>query len=172
MEFDKIVSERYSVRKFEQKHLKKEIIDKIIAAGHLAPTGCNYQPQRIVVINTDESIEKLKLCTRSHFGAQCALLVCYNKEETWKRPYDGALSAPVDASIVTTFMMLKAQDLGIGTCWVMHFDPEAMKDTFRIPNHIEPLALLVMGYPSENATPLPLHFDSRPLGETVVYESF
>lgn len=172
MEFDKIISERYSVRKFEEKHLEKEVVDKILAAGHLAPTGCNFQPQRIVVLNTDESIEKLKLCTRSHFGAKCAFLVCYNKEETWKRPYDGALSAPVDASIVTTFMMLKAQDLGIGTCWVMHFDPFKIKETFNLPENVEPCALLIMGYPHKDAAPIEMHFKNRPMDEVVFYDSF
>ena len=44
MEFEKLISERYSVRKFRQEHLPQEIIDKILSAGHKAPTGCNYQP--------------------------------------------------------------------------------------------------------------------------------
>ena len=55
MDFLKLAAERYSVRKFEQKHLEKEVIDKILKAAHLAPTGCNYQPQRILVLNTDAS---------------------------------------------------------------------------------------------------------------------
>lgn len=49
MEFNKLIKDRYSVRKFEQKHLPQEVIDKILQAGHKAPTGCNYQPQRILV---------------------------------------------------------------------------------------------------------------------------
>ena len=91
MEFEKLISERYSVRKFKQEHLTNECITKILNAAHLAPTGCNYQPQRILVLNTDEAIEKLKKCTKCHFDAPCAMLVCYNKDESWKRPYDGAL---------------------------------------------------------------------------------
>ena len=47
MDFLKFAEERYSVRKFENKHLEKEVIDKILKAGHIAPTGCNFQPQRI-----------------------------------------------------------------------------------------------------------------------------
>ncbi len=58
MEFEKLISERYSVRKFKQEHLTKECVDKILNAAHLAPTGCNYQPQRILVLNTDEATEK------------------------------------------------------------------------------------------------------------------
>ena len=172
MEFEKLIAERYSVRKFENRHLEKEILNKIISAGHIAPTGCNNQPQRILVLNTDESIEKLKTCTRCHFDAPCAMLICYNKNESWVRPYDGALSAPVDAAIVTTHMMLAAHNIGVGTCWVMHFDPFKMKEAFNIPENIEPAALLVMGYPAEDAVPIEMHFKTRPIDEVVVYDSF
>lgn len=172
MDFLKLAEERFSVRKFKEEHLEQKIIDEILKAGHLAPTGCNYQPQRILVINTDESIEKLRKCTKCHFGAPTAMLVCYNKDESWVRKYDGALSAPVDACIVNTHMMLYAHEIGVGSCWVMHFDPEAMKKEFNIPENIIPVALLVMGYPADDATPLNLHSEYRPLDEVVVYDSF
>lgn len=172
MEFEKIINERYSVRKFEDKHLEKKVIEEIIKAGHLAPTGCNFQPQRILVLNSDKSREKLKNCTKCHFDAPCAMIVCYNKNETWHRPYDGVLSAPVDASIVTTYMMLKAWELGVGTCWVMHFNPQKTKEEFNIPENVEPVAILTMGYPHKDAYPLDLHSKFRPLEEVVFYENF
>ena len=172
MDFNKLIDERYSVRSFKNEHLKQEVIDKILEAGHKAPTGCNYQPQRILVLNTDEAIEKLKNCTKCHFNAPTAMLVCHNKEESWKRVYDGALSSPVDAVIVTTYMMLAAQNEGVGSCWVMHFDPAKMRESFNIPENIEPAALLVMGYPSENAKPIDMHYQFRPMSETVTYDGF
>lgn len=172
MEFEKVIKERFSVRKFENKHLEKEIIDKLLHAGHIAPTGCNYQPQRILVINTDDAIEKLKNCTKCHFNAPTAMLVCYNKDESWVRKYDEALSAPVDAAIVATHIMLEAQNLGVGTCWVMHFDPFTMRETFNIPENIEPVALLVMGYPHPDAAPMEMHSSFRPVDEVVFYDTF
>ena len=172
MEFVKLIEERYSVRSFQPEHLPREVLEKILAAGHLAPTGCNYQPQRILVLNTDESIEKLRGCTKCHFGAPTALLVCHNTAESWVRPYDGALSSPVDAVIVATHMLLAAHNEGVGSCWVMHFDPASLRETFAIPDGIEPAALLVMGWPAEDAKPLPLHFKTRPISETVVYDHF
>ena len=172
MEFTTLIEERYSVRSFQPEHLPREVLEKILAAGHLAPTGCNYQPQRILVLNTDESIEKLRACTKCHFGAPTALLVCHNTAESWVRPYDGALSSPVDAVIVATHMLLAAHNEGVGGCWVMHFDPAKLRQTFAIPDGIEPAALLVMGYPAEDAKPLPLHFKTRPITETVVYDHF
>ncbi|MBE5737973.1 MAG: nitroreductase [Clostridiales bacterium] len=172
MDFMKLATERYSVRKFTDKRLEQEVLDKILLCGHIAPTGCNYQPQRILVLNTDESIEKLKKCTKCHFDAPTAILVCYNKDESWVRKYDGALSAPVDASIVTTHMMLMAQSIGVGSCWVMHFDPAKIKEEFNIPNNFIPHALLVMGYPHENSQPLDMHAKVRPLQEVVFYDKF
>ena len=172
MEFDKLIAERFSVRNFKNKHLPQNVIDKILRAGHLAPTGCNFQPQRILVMNTDISTKKLKDCTKCHFDAPCAMLVCYNKEESWIRKYDGALSAPIDASIVATHMMLKAHSVGVGVCWVMHFDPDAMRKTYNIPENIEPVALLVMGYPDDNATPRDMHSQFRPIEDVTVYDTF
>ena len=172
MEFTKLIEERYSVRSFKPGHLPREVLEKILHAGHLAPTGCNYQPQRVLVLNTDEAMEKLRACTKCHFGAPTALLVCHNTAESWVRKYDGALSSPVDAVIVATHMMLAAHNEGVGCCWVMHFDPAAVREAFGIPAGIEPAALLVLGWPAENAKPLPLHFQTRPMEETVVYDHF
>lgn len=172
MEFDKLITERCSTRKFRDEPLPREILDKILAAGHKAPTGCNNQPQRILVLNTAESMEKLRTCTKCHFDAPTAMLICHNPAESWKRPYDGALSSPVDAVIVTTHMMLAAQNLGVGSCWVMHFNPFAVREAFHIPEPIEPVALLVLGYPAPDAKPLPLHDTFRPMDEVVVYDSF
>lgn len=170
MEFDKLITDRYSVRKFEQEHLPQEVIDKILQAGHKAPTGCNYQPQRILVLNSDGAISKLRECTKCHFNAPTAMLVCHNKDESWKRPYDGALSSSVDAVIVATYLMLAAQNEGVGSCWVMHFNPSAMREKFNIPENIEPTALLVMGYPAPDAEPLELHYKFRDINETVFYD--
>ena len=78
----------------------------------------------------------------------------------------------MDAVIVATHMMLAAHNLGVGTCMVMHFDPAKMREAFKIPEGIEPVLLLIMGYPSDNAEPKHYHFEYRPMEETVFHESF
>jgi nitroreductase len=78
----------------------------------------------------------------------------------------------VDAAIVATHMMLAAHDLGVGCCWVMHFNPAAMRQIFAIPEGTEPLALLMLGYPAADAKPIAMHFKTRPMEETVVWDSF
>lgn len=172
MNFITLAENRYSVRKFTDKKLEKEVIEKILYAGHIAPTGCNYQPQRILVLESESAIEKLKLCTKCHFNAPNAMLICYNKDECWRRKYDGKSCGVADACIVTTHMMMAATELGVGTTWVMHFDPAAMVKEFNIPENIVPVALLVMGYPADDAKPLDLHYQYRPIEETVIYNEF
>ena len=172
MDFLKLAAARYSVRKFKPEPLPREVLDKILQAGHLAPTGCNYQPQRILVLTESESLEKLKKCTRCHFDAPAAMLVCYNKDECWTRKFDGKNCGVSDACIVTTHLMLEAHSIGVGSTWVMHFDPAAMCREFSIPENIKPVALLVMGYPAPDAVPNRLHAEFRPMEDTVVFESF
>lgn len=165
--FVDLATSRYSVRNFLNKKVPESEIQKILHAGLIAPTGCNNQPQRIIVVNSEEGLAKIKECTRCHFDAPLVFIISYNKDECWKRPYDGKLSGYIDASIVTTHMMLQAAELGIGSCWVMHYRPEVLKEKFNLPDNLESTALLVMGYPSEDSKPAPAHETSRPQDEIV-----
>ena len=172
MDFIKLAKERYSVRKFAGRKVEKEKIAQILEAGRLAPTAANDQPQRILVIESGESLAKLKGCTPYHFNAPLALLVCYDRTASWKRPYDGYDMGAVDAAIVAAQMMLEATALGLGTTWVGHFDPAAVREAFELPEYLEPVALLPTGYPHENARPSRLHDDRLDLEDTVFYNAF
>lgn len=168
-----MIRKRYSVRKFEQRPVGQAALDAVLQAGLLAPTAKNLQPQRILVIRRQEDLEKLDRCTRCRFGAPCALLVCYDRDACWKRErYDGKPSGETDAAIVTTHMMLAAEALGIGTTWVMHFDPEAVRREFSVPEPCEPCALLVMGYPAPDAQPSAMHFQTLPEERLVFFDRF
>lgn len=167
--FMDLAAQRYSVRSFRSEPVRQEDIDLILQAGHLAPTGCNFQPQRIYVIRSAEGMEKLRECTRCHFDAPMAMLVCYSKNECWTRKYDGEQAGWTDASIVAAHMMLQAHEIGVGTTWVMYFDPGAVKKAFSLAEEIIPVALLPMGYPAEDAQPNPLHSRFRDMKETVSY---
>ena len=170
MDFIDLAKERYSVRKFKKQEVPQNIIEKILAAGMAAPTGCNNQPQRIIVVKSREGLEKLYKCTRCHFEAPLIFIIGYNKEECWYRPYDGKGCGEIDASIVTTHMMLEAWELGIGSCWVMHYRPEELKKAFNLPDNVESTALLVMGYSDDAAAPGPGHTAGKKLEDLVRYE--
>lgn len=172
MDFLNLAKERYSVRKFSSKKVEQEKVDLILEAGRVAPTAVNYQPQRILVLDTEESLNKLKTCTPYHFHAPLALLVCYDNTVSWKRSFDSKDMGEVDVSIVATHMMLEASDLGIGSTWVGHFDPNAIREAFELPGYIIPVVLLISGYPSHDASPHSNHDKRLDISKTVFYGSF
>jgi len=63
MTFLDLAEKRYSVRKFSSAPVEAEKLDKILEAGRVAPTACNIQPQSILVLQTQEALDKLKKCT-------------------------------------------------------------------------------------------------------------
>jgi nitroreductase len=172
VDFLELAKERYSVRKFDSRQIEEEKVNLILEAGRIAPTAVNYQPQRILALQAKEEMQKLEACTPYHFGQTLALLVCYDKTVSWKRKFDNKDSGEVDASIVATHMMLEAENLGIGSTWVGHFNPQALRESFAIPENLEPVLLLMLGYPSEDAEPNPLHFKRFDKAQTVFFGSF
>ena len=172
MDFLDLAKERYSVRKFSDKKVEKEKLDKILEAGILAPTAVNFQPQRILVLDSEENLAKLKECTQYHFNAPLALLVCYDKTVSWKRKHDNKDEGEIDASIVTTHMMLEIANLGLGSTWVGYFDPAAVVKAFKLPENIIPIAILPTGYPSEASVPSPMHSKRYEKDQIVYYNSF
>ena len=157
--FIELAKERYSMRKYDPKPVEPEKLSAILEAGRIAPTAHNNQPQRIKVITAPDDLAKVDGCTRCRFRTTTVLLVCYDRTVTWKRDFDGACSGEVDAAIVTTHMMLAAQELGLGSCWVMYFDPAKTRELFALPDHIIPVAFLPLGYPADVAAPSAMHGD-------------
>lgn len=162
-----LLKERYSVRMFSDKPVEDDKLNQILEAGRVAPTAVNFQPQRILVLKSKDALDKLKNCTRYHFDAPVALIVCYDNTVSWKRKYDNYDMGAVDAAIVTTQMMLETANLGLGTTWVGHFEPAAVVREFELPENIIPVAILPIGYPSESAEPNPRHFERLDLNNTV-----
>ena len=163
---------RYSVRKFKDRPVEKEKLDLILEAGRIAPTACNYQPQRIMVIDEPAAYEKLKQCTPCHFDAPVVLMICYDKTTVWKNKINGTVGGDVDASIVTTHMMLQAAALGLGATWVGAFKLEKLRELFELPDFLVPVALLPIGYPADEVEPHPWHFARFDMDHSVFYNSF
>lgn len=164
-----LAEQRYSVRKFAQKQVEQVALERILRAGQVAPTACNKQPQMTYVLRSSHAMEKLRRCTGSHFGAPMALMVCYDVQCSWKRDFDDQDSGWVDASIVATHMMLAAYEQGVGTTWVMHFDPDAIRNEFALPESQIPVAILVMGYPADDVQASPMHARNKAMHEIVKY---
>lgn len=172
MSFSELAKKRFSCRKFKEQEVEQNKIDTILNAALVAPTAVNKQPQRILVINDKEKLSKLNACTKYGFNAPLCFIICYESEAAYVRRYDGKNSAEIDASIVTTHMMLQAEDIGLGTTWVMAFDPEKIRSHFSIPDNLEILALLPTGYPAEDVPVNPLHDTFIDMNKMVSYNEF
>lgn len=170
MELERILQERYSVRKYDPRPIEAEVMNQILEAGRLAPTGKNLQPQRIFVLQSPEALAKVRSVCKCTFGAPAVLLVCWDEEAVWHNPLDGGSSiGEMDASIVTSAMMLRAWELGVGSCWVKYFNPADMIRAFELPQNLRPACLLDLGYPAADAEPrADMHFSRRPINETCV----
>ena len=161
MSFLELAKERYSCRKFSDKKVEQDKIDKIIEVGKLAPTAVNSQPFKIWVMQSAEAIEKVAQATPFTFGASLIFAVGAKKNDAYSRKFDGKNFYEIDASIVSTHMMLEVQDLGLGTTWVGHFDPKILKEKFPQMSDYEIVALFPVGYPAEDAKPSEFHSASK-----------
>ena len=168
MNFFELAKSRWSVRSYKDTPIEDEKMQLILEAGRVAPTAKNMQPQKIYVLESAEAIEKIRGITRCAFNAPVVLLVCGCTDQAWVNPFNDRSSAEMDCSIVTTQMMLQAQELGLGTCWVCWFDTALTKQTFNIPENEEVFALLPLGYPAESSHPSAMHDSRKDLSETVV----
>lgn len=167
MDFLSLAKKRYACRSYQQRKVEPEKIAAILEAGRVAPTGANRQPQRLVVVESAEGMERLARCTRD-FGAPLAIIVCADTNEVWTRKYDGKKIGDIDASIVTDHMMLRATELGLGSLWICMFDPEIVRKEFALPENIVPVNILVLGYADcEPASPDRHDAARKALEETV-----
>lgn len=170
MELRQVMRERYSVRRYQPTMVKEEHLRRILEAGMLAPTGCNYQPQRIYVLKSDEAVKKIRSLSRCAFNAPVVLLIALEETEDWKSPLEAGCRAGIqDVSIVADHMMLAAWELGVGSCWVNYFKPGEVKAAFSLPETQTPVLLMTLGYPADDAKPAPLHGASKEADEVVTF---
>ena len=172
MDFLDLAKIRYSVRTYEDKTVEKEKVLKILEAARIAPTGANTQSQRLVVVQEKAGLEKIKKAANIS-GATMAIIVCGDHKSVWKRPFDHKDILDIDAGIVITHMMLQATELGLGTVCVCYFDPTILRREFNIPENVEPVSIIGIGYAAgESASPDRHDKARKPLNATVIYESF
>ncbi len=165
--FLELAHDRFSCRKFSDRPVEAEKLEKVLEAGIVAPTAKNIQPVRIWAIESPEALEKARACTGCHYDAPVILAVGGDPREAWVRPSDGRNYADVDACIVGTHLMLAAHDLGLRSVWVGWFDAPALKAAFPEMAEYDMVALFPIGYAAEDAKPAPRHTQFKPYDELV-----
>ncbi len=161
------IEARFSVRRYRRDPVPEELLERVLEAARMAPSACNRQPFRIVVIRVPGREAELgRIYGRPWFvGAPLVIGMVAVPSEAWRRA-DGKLYADVDATIAMDHLILAAAGLGLGTCWVAAFDPVAAREVLALPDDVEPLAFTPLGYPAASAGAKP----RRPLAELVRYE--
>ena len=167
MDLFEVISRRYSVRAYRSDPVEEEKLRRILEAARLAPTAANRQAFQILVIPTAGREKELGRIYGAAWFVQAPLVlgVCTLPGQAWTRK-DGKNYADVDAAIVMDHIVLAATALGLGTCWVAAFDPQAAREILRLPDGVEPVAFTPLGYPADQAKPK----NRKPLAEIVRYE--
>lgn len=161
MDFLELAEKRYSCRKFSDRKVEKELLDRIVEAAAKAPTAVNKQPFKLFLFETPQALENVRKVTKYTFGAGTVLAVGYREEEGWVRKYDGRCFADVDAAIAAAHILLEVADLGLGTTWVGSFDAPMLKSLEPETREYELIALFPIGYPADDAEPSERHFTRK-----------
>ena len=170
MNFLDNAKKRYSVRSYKSQKVEQEKLDLILEAAHVAPTAANLQPVRLLVVQEKEGLAKIEKAANI-YNAPLAVIVCADHSTAWIRPFDKKQTGDIDASILTDHMMLQASELGLGTVWVCYFKPDILSQEFNLPENLEPVNILVIGYADEEPADPDRHGKTRiPLDTLVAYE--
>ena len=168
MNFEEVIRKRTAVRKFSNKKLEQEKLDKILEAGRLAPTAKNNQPIKVYVVQSAEGLSKIDNASKCRYQANTVLIICGNKESAYHK---GEYSTyEMDSCIVATHMMLEATNIGVDNIWVESFDEDLLRKEFLIPDEYIPVCLLPLGYKTDDCPTNPLHNIRKSIDEIVEYK--
>ena len=170
MAFLDLAKRRYSIREYKNKPVEKEKILQVLEAGRIAPSAVNFQPWHFIVL-TEESVksEVAETYPRDWFKEVPAIIViCGDHSKSWKRK-DGKDHCDIDAAIAIDHMTLAAVDIGLGTCWVCAFDAKKCHEVLNLPEHLEVMALMPIGYPEDHETP---EKKRKPMDEVVSWGKY
>ncbi len=167
MEFSQVIARRYSVREYKPDPVKEDDLLRVLEAARLAPTACNRQPFRFIVLRTAGREREMRRIYDRAWFAQAPLVICACAMPAlaWVRR-DGRNYADIDVAIAMDHLVLAATDLGLGTCWVAAFDIDAVREILHLPREVEPIALTPLGYPAVPPSPK----DRQELAALVRYE--
>ncbi len=153
MEVGEAIRNRRSVRAYLDKPVEEEKIVKILDAARWAPSAGNLQSVEYVVVKDSERKEKLASAAWGQGFVREApvdIVVCCNFRKISHYGERGKeLYAVQESGACIQNLMLTAYSLGLGTCWVGAFDEEEVRRVLRIPDHVRPVAIITVGYPSE-----------------------
>lgn len=169
MSISELIAKRYSVRSYQSRVVEEHLLQSVLESARMAPTAANRQPFQLVVIHTNGREEELKKIYNREWFTQAPIVICAvgTPQKGWTR-YDGANYTQVDVAIVMDHLILTATSLGLGTCWIAAFNPEAAREVLGLPDDVEPVVFTPLGYPADN----PKDKERKPLSNLIRYEKW
>lgn len=182
MEFIELAKRRYSSRSYKNISVDDDKILLILNAGRIAPSARNMQPWHFVVIRNKSKLEELAKVFFRNWMTQAPILlfICGDKNLGWVRDNGESHGwvrvekshLDIDIAIATDHITLQATELGLATCWICNFDVNLAKASLKLPDNIEPIVLLTLGYPADNVD-VNRHAEKRKnLSEIIHWEEF
>ncbi len=168
MNFSELVTKRYSVRAYKPDSVEDEKLLQVLEAARMAPTAANRQPFQLIVIHTEGREDELQRIYGQKWFTQAPLIICACAlpSQGWVRKFDRENYSAVDVAIAMDHLILEAANLGLGTCWIAAFEPDAAREILGLPEDVEPIAFTPLGYPADS----PRAKKRKPLSELVRYE--
>jgi nitroreductase len=161
MTFQELISRRQSVRKYQEKSVEREKIDKIIEAVHIAPSTCNSQPWKLIIVDEPELKKSVALATFSKtisfnkFAVQAPVIaVLVIEKAKLIAQIGGSIKNQeypyYDIGIAAAHFCLQAAELGLGTCIIGWFDEKKIQQLLNIPEKRKIGLVITLGYPPED----------------------
>ena len=152
MDLNKVIFSRHSIRDYEDKGIKHEILSEILDIAKHAPSAGNMQNWLFKVIEDKKKMSKLsESCLNQHWISQAQLLivVCYDERNAKILFPEKALEYSIqNSTIISTYIMLKATDLRLGSCWVDIAKRDEVSRQLKLPPNIIPSHIITLGYPN------------------------
>jgi nitroreductase len=154
MDFFQLVEERYSVRAYKPDAVEDDKLQFVLKAAQMAPTAANKQPFQLIVIHTKGREHELSRLYHRDWFFQAPLIIgmVTLPAQAWIRS-DGKNYGDVDSTIAMDHLILAAASVGLGTCWVANFNPQAAREVLGLPQDAEPVAFTPLGYPADQPRP-------------------
>jgi nitroreductase len=174
MNFIDLAKERFSCRTYTNRAIDRATVLQLLEAARIAPSAVNYQPWHFIVVETEEGRNALvEAYPREWFKkAPLYIVACANHQVSWKRGSDGKDHADIDVAIAVDHVTLQAAALGLGSCWVCNFDAQILRRKMTLPQHIEPVVILPIGYPAEKSDVTRFENKRKNLSEIVHFEKW
>jgi nitroreductase len=161
MEFSKLAQHRQSVRAYAPQPVEKEKLEACIEAARVAPSACNAQPWRFIVVNDPALKNAVADATASrtlnmnHFTKQAPVhIVVVREPKNFTSSIGSVIKekdyAMYDIGIATAQLCLQATDLGLGTCILGWFDEKKVRKLLNVPRNKRIDLIITLGYPAVN----------------------